>query len=256
MRRRQSAIETYRLGEIEYLLQYKRIRRMYLRFKMPEAKPFVTAPFSTPLSEVEQFITVNLEWIRKQQRRQEQLALQPVRRYVSGETVYVWGAAYELLVLTDAEMARQLCGLEAAALLQRGRAFVRTENRKLILACPAAFDAVQREECLDQWLKRQVEAFLPVVFQGCGSIVGKRETSWYVRKMKTRWGTCNIRTGRICINLTLGRLPPEFLSYIVTHELTHLWEKGHGEKFRERMDLYYPQWKERRKEIMKLSYMI
>ncbi|MBQ8920271.1 MAG: M48 family metallopeptidase [Acidaminococcaceae bacterium] len=256
MRRRQSAIETYRLGEIEYLLQYKRIRRMYLRFKMPEAKPFVTAPFSTPLSEVEQFITVNLEWIRKQQRRQEQLALQPVRRYVSGETVYVWGAAYELLVLTDAEMARQLCGLEAAALLQRGRAFVRTENRKLILACPEAFDAAQREECLDQWLKRQVEAFLPVVFQGCGSIVGKRETSWYVRKMKTRWGTCNIRTGRICINLTLGHLPPEFLSYIVTHELTHLWEKGHGEKFRERMDLYYPQWKERRKEIMKLAYMI
>ena len=256
MRRRQSEVEAHRAGEIEYLLQYKRIRRMYLRFKMAEAKPFVTAPFGMPLSDVEQFIFRNLEWIKKQRRRQERLALRPARQYLSGETVYVWGAAYELLVLTDTEMVRHLCGLQAAAQLQRGRAFVRTDHLKLILACPASFDAAQREQGLDQWLRQQVEAFLPVIFQGCGSIVGKRESSWYVRKMKTRWGTCNIKTGRICINLTLGHLPPEFLSYIVTHELTHLWEKGHGEKFKARMDLYYPQWKERRKEIMKLSYMI
>ena len=181
----------------------------------------------------------------------------PVHYYVTGEQVYVWGKAYELLVLTDQEMVHQLCGEEAAEALQKhGMAAVKIENTKLLLACPVDFDASRREQCLDLWLKRQMEAFLPAVFQGCGSLVGKRESSWYVRKMKTRWGTCNIKTGRICINLNLGHLPPEYLSYIVTHELTHLWEKGHGEPFRARMDLYYPKWRERRQEIGKLAYML
>lgn len=257
MKRRQSEVEEHRLGELAYLLQYKRIRRMYLRLKAPDGKVFITAPYYTSLSEIEQFISANLGWIEKQRKKREQLLRKPVHRFETGETVYVWGTAYELLILTDPDMVRQLCGQEAAEMMQRHQmASVKTENRKLMLACPAEFDTERRKQCLEAWLKRQMEAFLPVIFQGCGSLVGKRESSWYVRKMKTRWGTCNIKTGRVCINLMLGHLPPEFLSYIVTHELTHLWEKGHGEKFKARMDLYYPQWKERRKEIEKLSYML
>lgn len=257
MRRRSSEVEEHRIGEIEYQLQYKHIRRMYLRLKAPEAMVFVTAPYHTPLSEVERFVSRNREWIQRQKQKQEQAVQKPVRRYETGEQVYVWGKAYELLVLTDPDMVRQLCGEEAAeALRKQGMAAVKVENTKLMLACPGDYDAAQREQCLDLWLKRQMEAFLPAIFQGCGSLVGKRESSWYVRKMKTRWGTCNIKTGRICINLNLGHLPPEYLSYIVTHELTHLWEKGHGEPFRARMALYYPQWQERRKEITKLAYML
>ena len=227
MRPGPSEVEEHQIGEIEYLLQYKRIRRMYLRLKPQESK------------------------------KQEQMAPKPVRQYVTGEEVYVWGKAYELLVLTDPEMVRQLCGEEAAdALLKHHMASVKLENAKLLLACPSGFDEAKREQCIDLWLKRQMEAFLPAIFQGCRSLVGKQESSWYVRKMKTRWGTCNIRTGRICINLNLGHLPPEYLSYIVIHELTHLWEKGHGEQFKARMDQYYPQWRERRQDIIKLAYML
>ena len=230
---------------------------MYLRLKAPESSVFVTAPFRTPLPEVERFIDSNLGWIERQRKKMKELQQRPVHRYVTGEQVYVWGKAYELLVLTDPEMVRQLCGEEAAQALQKhGMAAVSIANTKLMLACPADFDTAKREQCLDLWLKRQLEAFLPAIFQGCGSLVGKRESRWYVRKMKTRWGTCNIKTGRICINLNLGHFPPEYLSYIVTHELTHLWEKGHGEKFRARMDIYYPQWRERRQEIGKLTYML
>ena len=239
------------------MLQYKTIRRMYLRLKGPEAKVFVTAPYHTALSEVEQFISHNMEWIELQRKKRRQMVQKPVRRYETGETLYVWGKAYELLLLHDVDMVRQLCGSDAAeALQQHGTAGVRIENTKIILACPADFGPAQREKCLDLWLKRQMEAFLPAIFQGCGLLVGKRESSWYVRKMKTRWGTCNIRTGRICINLNLGHLPPEYLSYIVTHELTHLWEKGHGEQFRARMDRFYPRWRERQQGIRKLAYML
>ena len=257
MRRRPSEVEEHQVDEIEYLLQYKGIRRMYLRLKMPEGRVSVTAPYRTKIPEVEQFIRSNLAWISRQRKKLEQVRQKPGRRYVTGEQVYVWGKAYELLVLTDPEMVRQLCGEAAAdSLVKSKTASVKPEHTKLMLACPEEYDEAKRERCLDMWLKSQMEAFLPVIFQGCGSLVGKRESSWYVRKMTTRWGTCNMKTGRICINLNLGHLPPEYLSYIVTHELTHLWEKGHGEKFKARMDQYYPQWRERQQEIRQLAYML
>ena len=84
MRRRENEVEEHQIGEIEYLLQYKRIRRMYLRLKPQEAKVFVTAPYHTSLSEVEQFVARNREWIRRQQQKQEQIVPKPVRHYVTG----------------------------------------------------------------------------------------------------------------------------------------------------------------------------
>ena len=257
MRHRPDEVEEHRLGEIEYQLQYKRIRRMYLRLKGPEAKVFVTAPYRTALSEVEKFISNNTAWIERQKDKQARMVQKPVRRYETGEVIYVWGKAFELLLLHDPDMVYQLCGEKAAEALQKHAvATVKIANNKLLLVCPEEFDTARREQCIDLWLKRQLEAFLPAIFQGCGSLVGKRESSWYVRKMKTRWGTCNTKTGRICINLTLGHLPPEYLSYIVIHELTHLWEKGHGELFRARMDQFYPPWRERQQSIRKLAYML
>ena len=165
MRRRQSEVEEHRLGETEYLLQYKRIRRMYLRLKMPDAKIFVTAPYYTSLPEVEQFIAGNMDWIERQRKRQEQMVPKPVRHFESGETLYVWGKAYELLLLTDPDMVRQMCGEEAAgALLKHNMAAVKIENSKLMLSCPAGFDEAKRERCLDAWMKRQMGAFLPAIF--------------------------------------------------------------------------------------------
>ena len=138
MRPGPSEVEEHQIGEIEYRLQYKRIRRMYLRLKPQETKVFVTAPYHTPLSEVEQFVSRNREWIRRQLQKQEQMIPKPVRHYATGEEVYVWGKAYELLVLTDPEMVRQLCGEEAAdALLKHHMASVKLENAKLLLACPS-----------------------------------------------------------------------------------------------------------------------
>lgn len=255
--RRPGTIERHQLDGLSYSLQYKPISRVNLRLKPSEGNVVITAPYGVSLESIEAFIRRNKAWISRQRKR---LAQQPKKEpcaYVSGETVYVWGKPYELLLVTDARLARELCGLEAADLLAREHmASVHVENQTLILACPAEFDRTQRERCLETWLKRQLEAFLPAIFRGCETIVGKKASAWYVRKMKTRWGSCNVRTGRICINLHLSHLPLEYLSYIVTHELVHLWEKGHGERFKARMDLYYPSWREKKEGLRALHYML
>ena len=70
-----------------------------------------------------------------------------------------------------------------------------------------------------------------------------------LRIMTSRWGSCTPKTGRIRLNLQLGLMDPRFLEYVLVHEMTHLWENGHGEDFQRRMSAYLPQWRQLRREL-------
>jgi predicted metal-dependent hydrolase len=62
--------------------------------------------------------------------------------------------------------------------------------------------------------------------------------------MTTRWGTCNTKTGKIWFNLQLAKKSQECLEYVILHELVHLVEKSHNERFVSLMDKYMPMWRE------------
>ncbi|PST45772.1 metal-dependent hydrolase [Bifidobacterium callitrichos] len=94
-----------------------------------------------------------------------------------------------------------------------------------------------------------INAALPGLLDKWTPIVGKSPTHITLRLMTSRWGSCTPKTGRIRLNLQLGLMEPEFLEYVLVHELTHLWERGHGERFRARMDAYLPRWRDLRREL-------
>jgi predicted metal-dependent hydrolase len=168
-------------------------------------------------------------WHRKKSIRHRTVL--PKHKYTTGEKYYVWGKAYEIVVVK---------GTQASVTL---------DGEHLLLCMVGTNTQTAREEQLDAWLKEQLAPRLAATFVRAGQIVGKSQTSYYIRKMTTRWGTCNFRTGRVCINLRLAHLDPEFLNYIVIHELTHLWESSHGPLFKEKMDAFYPNWRVMRKRI-------
>jgi predicted metal-dependent hydrolase len=223
-------VQSGQVGPVSYQLKYKAVRRLNLRIKMPEAQVLVTAPLGMPKRIVESFVQQNQAWILKQQLRIKTQKLPAVRKFITGELLYVWGRPYTL------ELRIAGTGLN--------RPQARLEADQLLLYLPEEGTADWREKLLDAWFKQQLEAVLPQVFDQCRQVVGKKESSYYVRKMKTRWGTCNVRTGRICINSGLAHLNPKYLYYIVTHELNHLWVHGHGPAFKSRMDRYCPEWRQ------------
>lgn len=77
-------------------------------------------------------------------------------------------------------------------------------------------------------------------------------TSFHIRSMKTRWGSCTPKTGRVRFNLELAKRSPECLEYIVVHELVHLLEASHNSRFKALMDKFYPDWRLCRKELHSL----
>lgn len=94
-----------------------------------------------------------------------------------------------------------------------------------------------------------INAQLPALLNKWQPVIGRAPTRITLRVMSTRWGSCTPSTGRIRLNVQLGLMPPQFLEYVLVHEMTHLWEHGHGSGFQRRMTQYLPNWKRLRREL-------
>lgn len=112
------------------------------------------------------------------------------------------------------------------------------------MARAATADAAQVRE----W-RQVVEAFVPALVERWEPVLGVKAGPLAYRKMKSRWGSCQPSTGRICINVVLALYPPECLEYVVVHELAHLLVPGHGPEFQAIMDDALPDWRQRRAKL-------
>lgn len=96
---------------------------------------------------------------------------------------------------------------------------------------------------LNAWYREELKQRALVLLERWQPIIGKEARGWGIKKMKTKWGSCNPETGRIWLNLELAKKPPECLEYILVHELTHLHERHHNSRFKTLIDGYLPNWR-------------
>lgn len=120
---------------------------------------------------------------------------------------------------------------------------VQVNHHKLVLRVRPGTDRDKREAVLYAWYRRQLKAQIPPLIAKWEPVIGVQVTDWGVKRMKTRWGTCNIQAQRIWLNLELAKKPPQCLEYVLVHEMVHLLERHHNERFQSLMDQFLPQWR-------------
>jgi len=195
----------------------------------PDGRVRVSAPESMTETAIRMAVISRIPWIKKQQSDFAKQPRQSDREMVSGECHYLWGRRYRLNVVERAGKHEIKLG--------RGRLHLYVnpattlENKALVLS------SYYRDE-----LKARIAELLPIWEDKIGVIAA----DWGVKKMKTKWGSCNIQAKRIWLNLELAKKPPECLEYILVHELVHLLERNHNERFKGYMDKLLPDWRERR----------
>ena len=199
---------------------------MHLYVKPPNGHVTVSAPLSMSDVAIERFVRTKTSWIKKQVAKFDDQPRQSEREYVSGETLYVWGKQYYLQTVYGSKNLFVISG------------------DKAVLTVRKESTPEQREAFIREWyrglLKEEVSKQLPK----WEAKTGLKASGWQTKYMTTRWGTCNIKTGKIWLNLQLAKKTPECLEYIILHELIHLTEKTHGEQFVSLMDKYMPMWRE------------
>jgi predicted metal-dependent hydrolase len=219
-------IKQIHLGDIPVDVVRKNIRRLNLTVRPPQGAVRISAPLRMGMEKILAFDNSRLEWVRRQQKRvQEWARLAPPDVLDTGGS-YVWGKRYELQIVEKDAVPR-------VELL---------EDRMLLCVRPGMGIRKQRA-ILDAWYREATLCAIPALIRKWEPVVGVSVARFFVRKMKTRWGTCNTRSAHIRLNSELAKKRPECLEYVVVHELVHLLEPSHNKRFKALMAQFMPEWK-------------
>lgn len=208
---------------------YKNIKNLHIGVYPPEGRVRVAAPLRLDDDAIRLALVQRLAWIKRQRQQLKNANRQSLREMISGESHYVWGSRYRLKVVE-----------------RPGPAHVETDGDRLILYVSTGQDTDQRRQLLEKWYRLQLRTALPELIADWESKIAVKVARWTIRRMKTKWGSCNPATGHILLNVELAKKHPESLEYVMAHEMVHFLERGHGDRFVALMDHFLPDWRQRR----------
>lgn len=220
------------IGGIPLTIEKKKIKNIYLKVLSPNGKVVISAPKRMSLKAIEEFVISKQDWILDKRKRYENQTIQEDLQYETGEKIMFFGKEYLLEV--------QEYG---------GHKKIVLEEDKIQMYIKEGSTKEQRQQCLNEWYRKQLKLRIPELIEKWEPVMKVQVKEWNVKNMKTRWGTCNIAAHRIWLNLQLAKSKPECLEYVVVHEMTHLLERNHNERFYGYMDLFLPEWRKLRKEL-------
>jgi predicted metal-dependent hydrolase len=211
----------------------KNIKNLHLAVYPPNGRIRVAAPLRLDDEAVRMAVISRLGWIKRQQTKFKEQERQTAREYVSGESHYFQGGRYRLNVI-----------------LRDTASQVAIRNKQFIdLYVRPASTTEHRQRAMAAWYRAYLKETIPGLIIQWEKILGVTVAEWSIKQMKTRWGTCKIETGHIWVNLELAKKSPRCLEYIVVHEMVHLLERLHTDRFRSLMNQFLPQWQLIRDEL-------
>jgi predicted metal-dependent hydrolase len=221
------------VGGIRVQIVRKAIKNLHLGVYPPLGRVRVAAPLSVSDDAVRLAVVGKLGWIKRQRTKFKAQLRQSEREMVSGESHYFLGRRYRLRVVSHDGP---------------GKVLIRN-SVTIEMHVSQDTDARQREVLLQRWYRQQLKEVIPPLLEKWQRAMGVRASECLVKKMKTKWGSCNAGAGRIWLNLELAKKPVQCLEYLIVHELTHLIERHHSENFISILNEHLPQWRSHRQTL-------
>jgi predicted metal-dependent hydrolase len=228
-----SSYATLTVSGIKVELVRKEIKNLHIGVYPPDGRVRIAVPQHIDNEAARLAIVNKLPWLKRQIaafNKQQRLSDPEA---VTGESWYLFGQRYRLRVTTRPG---------------KPEVVISTKTR-LDLFVPAACDQIVRISVLDRWYRNQLRDSVDALVAQWESQIDVKAEFWGIKRMKTKWGSCNHETNRIWLNSELAKKPPECLEYIIVHELIHLIEPSHNEKFLKLMDEHLPNWDTIRKTL-------
>ena len=225
----------FSLGEMEVDVVFKDIKNIHLSVYPPAGKVRVAAPLRMNLDTIRVFTISKLDWIKKQQRKFREQKRETPREYLERESHYLWGKRY-LMNIVEQDAAPR----------------VELEHHRILLFVRPGADEARRQEIVDSWYRNQLKIVVSPLIRKWEQRLEVRMCRLFVRKMKTRWGSCNPSSKSIRLNTDLAKKPKSCLEYIVVHELAHLIEPTHNPRFVAILDHFMPKWRFYREQLNRL----
>ena len=213
------------LGGITVEVVLKDIKNIHLSVYPPTGRVRISAPSRMSLDTIRAYAISKLGWIKQQQKKLQEQERETPREYLDRESHYVWGQRYLLKVVEDDQ-----------------RPSVELTHTQMHLRVRPGTDEARKRAIVEEWYRQQLKQAVPPLIAKWELAMGVKVERFFIRRMKTRWGSCNHSARTIRLNTELAKKPQECLEYIVVHEMAHLLEPTHNTRFVALMDQFMPNW--------------
>jgi predicted metal-dependent hydrolase len=210
----------------------KKIKGMRLVVSAPEGRVRLSVPLRTTESAMRTMLQQHWAWIQQKQAAYQALPRPSTHTFTEGELHPFLGRLYPLKIVPTSKRSKILF-----------------HNTALEMHTAETSSPFQRAAVLTRWYRAELQKLLPPMIAEWEQVIGVKASGFVIRQTKSRWGSCNTRTGKIMLNLELMKKPLHCLEYVVVHELIHLLEAGHNARFKGFMDQFLPPWREYKKEL-------
>jgi len=234
---RKSKTEQLNFGNYSFEVIKKKIKNIYFRVYPSKGKIIVSAPFSIDSETLNKAILSKSDWLNKQVKKAAIAKPEPIKTYITGEKLLFKGEIYSLYV----------------DYRHTGPRVAKTFDKVIHLKVKPGTDFPQREKIIISWYRKELKRSIGMYIDKWQPRIGVTVNEFNVRKMKTRWGSCNVNAKRIWLNLALIKCAEKFLEYVIVHEMIHLLERKHNARFKSLMDRFIPDWKRLKKELNRFS---
>ena len=227
--------ETIQLGELSIRVTKKDIKHVHLSVHPPGGRVTLVAPKATRLEVARAYAISKLGWIRNQQEKLARQARETPRQFIERESHFLWGRRHLLSVV-----------------LRDARPSVSLDHKRITLTVRPGSDAARRAQVIHQWHKSLLHDVVPALIMKWETKLKVKVAGYFLQRMKTKWGSCNHQAAHIRLNTELVKKPRDLLEYVIVHEMAHLLEPTHSDRFIAILQENYPSWREARAELNEL----
>ncbi len=224
--------ELIQLGDIQIAVNRKAVKNVHLSVHPPAGHVTLVAPLDTRSEVIRAYAISKLGWIKNQQDKLLNQSRETQRQFVERETHYLWGRRYLLSVVE-----------------KETKPSVTLDHRRITLIVRPDSDVQKRAEVIHEWHKSLLHEVVPTLISKWEQKLKVKVSGYFLQRMKTKWGSCNHSAGNIRLNTELVKKPKDLLEYVIVHQLAHLLEPTHSDRFVAILDEHYPTWREARAEL-------
>lgn len=228
----------FTVSDIRVDVVKKDIKNIHLAVYPPTGRVRLSSPKSMTRESLRLFVINKLGWIKKHIRNMKSQVREADREFIQGESHWVDGNRYLLNIIEKDE---------APSVHIRNKQYLDLQVRPGV-------DKAKREELLKEWYRERLKAKIPDLIQEWEKQLNVEVYDWGVKQMKTKWGSCNVEDRRIWLNLELAKKSSELLEYVVVHEMAHLIERTHNDRYKSVLDKHMPSWRKRREKLNEVVY--
>ena len=223
------------IGEVSILVTRKAIKNVHLSVYPPNGRVTLAVPTATRLDVARAYAISRLGWIRAQQQKLASQARETPRKFIERESHYLWGRRHLMTVVH-----------------REAKPSVSLDHKRITLTVRSGSGAAKRAEVIHEWHKSLLHEIVPSLIKKWEPKLKVNVAGYFLQRMKTKWGSCNHGAGHIRLNTELVKKPKDLLEYVIVHEMAHLLDPTHSDRFIGILGEHYPNWRDARAELNEL----